>query len=114
MYILHEHFGRCELLSGTFCTMPSVSVSFYPAHAFVADEPKCTFGMSSSIAMSVLHVVNGSSFFIAPPPFFLGVILLFFVGVGGVGRERRGKGFGKGSFCIPSAFALKGKVLDLP
>ena len=84
-------------------------------HAFVADEPKCAFGMSSSIAMSVLHVVNGSSFFIAPPPFFLGVVILFFVGVGGEGREREGKRvFRKGKILHPLSFVLKGKVLDFP
>ena len=67
------------------------------------DEPKCAFGISSSVAMGVLHVVNGSSFFIAPPPFFLGVILLFFVGVGGVGREREGIRvfLERESFCVP-------------
>ena len=68
---------------------------------FVADEPKCAFGISSSVAMDVLHVVNGSSFFIAPPPFLLGVILLFFVGVGGVGKERK-----RESFCIPWVFCF--------
>ena len=67
--ILHEHFGKCEFLARRFCMR-------FGACFLVKGKPKCAF-VSSSVAMSVLHVVNGSSFLLCPKPFCLALFFYF-------------------------------------